>query len=220
MADANGTADPDVYLTGNYITVDSITKKNGGSTFQFSAIGKNGQKYISEEITVDSLRSNTGTQMPSLWTNRGYLHVDDGKLSVRDLLAGDKIHLENDLTTVGIYGRTPTKDGEQLVYWNNVGMANSKRRGFDLYTDGKIGTYKAVLVDSGRYYYKLTGDNLSVVDMMRDRVTHERGEYTFDSAQLTEPGRLLREPVFFGMEGADVVIQQQNASDAEIVVEG
>ena len=219
LADANGTAAPDVSLTGNYITVGSITKKNGGSTFQFSAIGANGQKYISQEITVDSLRSDTGTQMPSLWSNRGYVHIDEGALKVNDLLAGDKIHLENDQTTVAVYGRTPTKDGEQLVYWNNVGMANSKRRGFDLYTDGKIGTYKAVLIDSGKYYYKLTGDNLSVVDMMRDRVTHERGEYTFDSTQLTEPGRILREPMFFGVESTDVIIRQQSASDEEIVVE-
>ena len=219
LADANGTAAPDVSLTGNYITVGSITKKNGGSTFQFSAIGANGQKYISQEITVDSLRSDTGTQMPSLWSNRGYVHIDEGHFKVNDLLAGDKIHLENDQTTVAVYGRTPTKDGEQLVYWNNVGMANSKRRGFDLYTDGKIGTYKAVLIDSGKYYYKLTGDNLSVVDMMRDRVTHERGEYTFDSTQLTEPGRILREPMFFGVESTDVIIRQESASDEEIVVE-
>ncbi|MBO6235905.1 MAG: hypothetical protein J6N22_04200, partial [Schwartzia sp.] len=75
------------------------------------------------------------------------------------------------------------------------------------------------LIDAERYYTKLYGDNLSVVDMMRDRVTHERGEYTFDSKTLTEPGRLVREPVFFGMESTDVIIRQQNAPDAEIVVE-
>ena len=54
---------------------------------------------------------------------------------------------------------------------------------------------------------------------MRERVTNAHGKYTFDSALLTEPGRLMREPVFFGVESTDVIIQQQNASDAEIVIE-
>ena len=75
------------------------------------------------------------------------------------------------------------------------------------------------MIDAERYYDKLYGDNLSVVDMMRERVTHAHGQYTFDSALFTEPGRLMREPAFFGMESTDIVIRQQNASDAEIVVE-
>lgn len=75
------------------------------------------------------------------------------------------------------------------------------------------------MIDAERNYTKLYGDNLSVVDMMRERVTNAHGQYTFDSKPLTEPGRLMREPVFFGMESTNVVIRQQNALDAEIVVE-
>ena len=82
--------------------------------------------------------------------------------------------------------------------------------------------FKAYLEEKDIHVFEmeeLEGDNLSVVDMMRERVSNEHGEYTFSSEPLTEPGRLMREPVFFGMESTDVVIQQQNASDAEIVVE-
>ncbi len=57
LADANGTEAPDVSLTGNYIRVGSITKKKGGSTFQISAIGAMGQKYIAQEFSVNSLNS-------------------------------------------------------------------------------------------------------------------------------------------------------------------
>ena len=98
-------------------------------------------------------------------------------------------------------------------------MADSKTREFRLYTDGMVGTHRAVLVDAERYYGKLYGDNLSVVDMKREWLTNTHGQFTFDSTLLTEPGRLLREPVFFGVESMDVIIRRQNASDAEIVVE-
>ena len=157
--------------------------------------------------------------MPYLWANRGDLHVDEGDLAVDDVLAMDKIHMENEQTTLAIYGRTPTRDGEQLVYWNNVDMANSNLRAFRLYTDGKVRTRGAILIDAGRNYGKLYGDNLSVVDMMRERVTHEHGQYTFDSTLLTKPGEALREKMLFGVESTDALMQQQTASDAEIMVE-
>jgi len=49
--------------------------------------------------------------------------VDEGDLAVDDVLSVDKIHLGNAQTDVAIYGRTPTRDGEQLVYWNDLGLA-------------------------------------------------------------------------------------------------
>ncbi len=205
-------------LAGDVIVADRITADNGGKVFRFSATGAFPKKVI-DYFRVGSLSSKGGTEMPSLWTKHGYLHVYKGDITVEDAFAVDKIYLDNDLTNVAIFGRTPTRDGEQLVYWNNLEMADSKSRSFQLYTDGKVRTRGAVLIDAERYYNKLYGDNLSVVDMMRDRVSHERGKYTFDSAALTEPGRLLREPVFFGMESTDVIIREQSASDAEIVVE-
>ncbi|MBR1885296.1 MAG: hypothetical protein IJ812_02700, partial [Schwartzia sp.] len=208
----------DLTLAVDVIVADRITADNGGKVFRFSAAGAFPKRVI-DYFRVGSLNSEGGTEMPSLWTKHGYLHVDKGDIAVDDAFAVDKIYLENDKTNVAIFGRIPTRDGEQLVYWNNLDMADSKKRSFQLYTDGTLRTHGAVLIDAEGNYGKLYGDNLSVVDMMRDRVSHERGKYTFDSALLTEPGRLMREPVFFGVESTDVIIQQQNASDAEIVVE-
>jgi hypothetical protein len=217
-ADASGGAGPDVELTGNFIQIGTVEAKGGNSVLQLSAMGAGNQKLISGDFSVDHLRSGNGTHMPYLWTNRGYVHVDEGNLAIDDVLAVDKIRLENANTTLAIYGRTPTRDGEQLVYWNNLGMANSKSRLFQLYTNGKVRTRGAVLIDAGRHYGKLYGDNLSVVDMMRERVTHEHGQYTFDSTLLTKPGQALREKILFGMDSTDVIIQKQTASDDEIIV--
>ena len=216
-ADASGGAGLDVELTGNFIQIGTIEAKGGNSVLQLSAIGAGNQKLISGEISVGSLRSSNGTHMPSLWANRGNVHVDEGNLAIDDVLAKDKIHLENNLTDLAIFGRTPTRDGEQLYYWNNLGRAYSKTRPFALYTDGKVRTHRAVLVDAGRYYDKLYGDNLSVVDMMRERLTHLHGQFTFDSTLLTKRGEFLREKVLFGMDAVDTDIRKHNASNRELL---
>ena len=219
LADANGTAAPDVTLTGNYITVGSMTKRNGTATFKFSATGAGDQKYIAQEISVGSLKSSTGTQMSSLWSKRGYLHVEEGNFKADDVLAGDKIYLDNAQTNLAIFGRTPTRDGEQLVYWNNLSMAYDKERSFQLYADGKVRTNGAVLIDADRNYGKLYGDNLSVLDMMRERVTSTHGQYVFDVRRFTEPGVIMRRGNFLDMKPLELDIRQKNASNSEIVVE-
>ncbi|MBP3264529.1 MAG: hypothetical protein J6L94_04225, partial [Acidaminococcaceae bacterium] len=216
-ADASGGAGPDVELTGNFIQIGSIDAKKDDAVFQISAMGAGNQKLIGGAISIDSLSAGNGTHMPYLWANRGYIHVDEGNLSIDDVLAVDKIHIENNQTDLAIYGRTPTRDGEQLVYWNNLGMANSKTRSYQLYSNGKVRTRRAILIDAGKYYGKLYGDNLSVVDMMRERLTHEHGQYTFDPTWFTKPGEALREKVLFGMESVDTDIRRHNASDGEVM---
>ena len=217
-AEASGGASPDVAMTGNFIQIGSIAAKGGDSVFELSAMGAGNQKLISGKFQVDSLRSRSGSHMPSLWANRGYMHVDEGNLSMDDVLAVDKIHLDNGNTDMAVYGRTPTRDGEQLAYWNDLSKAYSKERSFQLYFDGHVRTHGAILIDAGRNLRKLYGDNLSVVDMMRERVTNAHGTYTFDSMLLTEPGKALRE-VFFDMEPMEADIRQQSAAPEEIVVE-
>ena len=216
-ADASGGAGLDVELTGNFIQIGTVEAKGGNSVLQLSAIGAGNQKLISGEISVGSLRSGNGTHMPSLWANRGNVHVDEGNLAIDDVLAKDKIHLENNLTDMAIFGRTPTRDGEQLYYWNNLSRAYDKQRSFQLYTDGKVRTRRAVLIDAGRYYDKLYGDNLSVVDMMRERLTHLHGRFAFDSALLTKRGEFLREKVLFGLDAVDTDIRKHNASNGELL---
>jgi hypothetical protein len=216
-ADASGGAGLDVELTGNFIQIGTVEAKGGNSVLQLSAIGAGNQKLISGEISVGSLRSGNGTHTPSLWANRGNVHVDEGNLAIDDVLAKDKIHLENNLTDLAIFGRTPTRDGEQLYYWNNLGMAYSKTRSFQLYTDGKVRTHRAVLVDAERYYGKLYGDNLSVTDMKREWLTFLHGQFTFDGTLLTKRGEFLREKVLFGMDAVDTDIRKHNASNGELL---
>ena len=218
LADASGGTAPDVELTGNYIQIGTLAAKSGNDVFQVSAMGAGNQKLIEGNFYVGSLSAGQGTWMPNLWANRGYIHVDEGDLTQDDVLAVDKIHVDNALTDVSIYGRTPTRDGEQLVYWNNLDMAYSKTRSFQLYTDGTLRTHGANLVDAERNYSKLYGDNLSVVDMMRERETKRHGWYTFDSTLLTTPGQILRSKAFFDMEPVQISIQQKNAADTEIEV--
>jgi len=218
-ANASGGAAPDVTLTGNFIQIGSIAAKGGGSVLELSATGAGNQKLISGNFYVGSLSSRYGSHMPSLWANRGHMHVDEGSLSLDDVLAVDKIHLDNEHTDLAVYGRTPTRDGEQLAYWNNLSRAYSKERSFQLYADGHVRTKGAILIDAGRNYRKLYGDNLSVVDMMRERVSNTHGRFTFDSAWLTEPGRALREQVFFDLTPLEADLRQKSASSDEIVVE-
>ncbi|MDY6291642.1 MAG: hypothetical protein SPL86_09180, partial [Succiniclasticum sp.] len=69
----------------------------------------------------------------------------------------------------------------------------------------------------GRYYGKLYGDNLSVVDMMRERLTNEHGQYTFDRTWYTKPGEVLKEKVLFGMDTVDEDIRRHNASSGQLM---
>lgn len=119
---------------------------------------------------------------------------------------------------MAIYGRIPTRDGEQLAYWNDLSRAYSKERAFQLYSDGHVRTNGAILIDAGRNLRKLYGDNLSVVDMMRERLTSTHGKYIFDSRMLTEPGVALKGG-FFDMEPMEADMRRQIAAPEEIVVE-
>ena len=130
-----------------------------------------------------------------------------------DVLAVDKIHLGNAQTDIAIFGRTPTRDGEQLTYWNNLYMADSKMRGYQLYTDGRVRTDGAVLIDAGMNLSKLYGDNLSVLDMMNEQETGWHGVFTFDRRMFTEPGKRLREQVIFDPKMWDFVGWQSNEEE-------
>lgn len=219
LAEASGDSSADVTMTGNFIQIGSLAARSDDAVFQLSATGAGNERLIAGDFTVESLSSKHGTQLPQLWTNRGYVHVDEGDFALQDVLAKDKIHLDNAQTDLAIYGRIPTKDGEQLVYWNNLGMAYSKERAFNLYTNGRLRTSWAVLVDANRNYGKLYGDNLSVVDMMRERLTNTKGKFTFDSARLTDPSKALREWSWLDIAPMSNAIGQQNAGKGEIIVE-
>ena len=212
LAEAGGTG-PDVVLTGNYIQIGSLKAKGGDAVFEVSAMGAGNRKLISGNFSIGSLVSQYGTHMPNLWSNRGYIHVDEGALLLDDVLAVDKIHLDNAQTDIAIFGRTPTRDGEQLTYWNNLSIADSKARGYQLYTDGRVRTYGTVLFDAGMNLPKLDGDNLSVLDMMNERETGRHGVFTFDRRMFTEPGKRLLEQVIFDPKMWDFAGRQSNETE-------
>ena len=212
LAEAGGTG-ADVVLTGNYIQIGSLKAKGGDAVFEVSAMGADNQKLISGNFAIGSLTSKYGTHMPNLWSKRGYVHVEEGTLLLDDVLAVDKIHLDNAQTDIAIFGRTPTRDGEQLTYWNNLSMADSKARGYQLYTDGRVRTNGTVLFDAGMNLPKLDGDNLSVLDMMNERETGRHGVFTFDRRMFTEPGKRLLEQVIFDPKMWDFAGRQLNEAE-------
>jgi len=130
-----------------------------------------------------------------------------------DVLAVDKLYVDNAHTDMAIFGRTPTRDGQQLTYWNNLSMADSKARGYQLYTDGRVRTNGTVLFDAGMNLSKLYGDNLSVLDMMNERETGRHGVFTFDRRMLTEPGKRLLEQVIFDPKMWDFAGRQLNEAE-------
>ncbi|WP_303839130.1 hypothetical protein [Selenomonas ruminantium] len=196
LAEAGGQG-TDVALTGNYVQIGTLAAKGGDAVLVVSAMGAGQQKLISGNFTIGSLSAPQGTHIPTLWSNRGSVHVAEGQLLLDDVLAVDKLYVDNADTDMAIFGRTPTRDGQQLTYWNNLSMADSKARGYQLYTDGRVRTAKAVLIDAGRNLGKLYGDNLSVVDMMSERETNRHGVFTFDRRQLVEPDEKLHTQVTF-----------------------
>ena len=219
LAEASGDTGADVAMTGNYIQIGSVTAKRGDSVFELSAMGAGNKKLIDGFISIDSLSAKSGTHVPNIWANGGYVHVAEGQLRVDDVLAVDKIHVDNDYTDIAVYGRTPTRDGEQLAYWNNLSMADSKMRGYQLYADGYVRTNDTVLVDAGRNLWKLYGDNLSVVDFMSERETNRHGTFTFDRRTLTEPGQKLTEEVIFDPKLGDFAGIQPDETNEDITVE-
>jgi hypothetical protein len=53
--------------------------------------------------------------------------------------------------------------------------------------------------------------------MMRERLTNEHGQYTFDRTWFTKPGEALREKVLFGLDAVDTDIRKHNASNGELL---
>ena len=217
LAEAGGTG-TDVAMTGNYIQIGSMTAKGGDAVFELSAMGAGNQKLISGNFAIGSLASKSGTHMSNLWSNRGYVHVDEGQLLMDDVLAVDKIHFDNAQTDIAVFGRTPTRDGEQLTYWNNMSLADSKARSYQLDTDGRVRTHSTVLFDAGMNLYKLYGDNLSVLDMMNERETSRHGVFIFDRQTLTEPGKNMQVQVTLDPKMWDFVGWQSDEAK-EIVVD-
>ena len=128
------------------------------------------------------ISSGSGAVIQQLWTDRGMIYAT-GKSNVHisKLVVNDKLHAANDAVSVAVYGRTPTHDGERMVYWNNIRQNDPgtmqalwDNRAYmvpewmylDLFYTGNVGSRKGVLVDA-QFYRQIYGDSVSVVDTMR-----------------------------------------------------
>ncbi|WP_295919653.1 hypothetical protein [uncultured Anaerovibrio sp.] len=219
-AKANGDGKKDVVLVGKYVSVGTVENIGGtNNPLTMTVETPDGQNFV-ERVTIDKLISNTGTKVSKLWTNNGYVNVDKGVIDIDDVLVGNKFNLANKSMDLAIYGRTPTHDGEVLVYWNNVNNLYPMGRQFKLFEDGGILTNNAHLVEY--HDWRLFRSNkypeqYSVVDMMRDDLMRKYHYYNFKPLIPYNP------KVVYGYVETDGELvnsmDTKNASQQEIEVE-
>ena len=159
QADAGGQG-TDVALTGNYIRTDSILSKGGNSPLTVELQAPDGNDLITD-VTINNISSDKGTVVPTLWAEKGNVHVSNGYLAVGDIYTTDKIHADNPGTAFALYGRTPTGDGEPHMYWNNVDLPH--RRTALLMTDSNVFTRMVDLLDERTYTWLFERDYLEYV---------------------------------------------------------
>ena len=195
MGNGNGTGKEDVYLGGSYITVENVIKKDGTSPMTISTAGASEGKPV-KDISLGTrnadgsydggIRSDTGTVIQEIWTDTGMIYMaDSGDLHVSKVLANDKVHVANDKVDLAVYGRTPTHDGERIVYWDNPETKNPandletwNNRDYygagrwiwlDLNGDGKVRVDGGEMIDYN-YYRNLYGKYPSLTDLMREEL--------------------------------------------------
>ncbi|MBP3812819.1 MAG: hypothetical protein J6E49_06890 [Acidaminococcaceae bacterium] len=188
---ASGTAAEDVLLAGNDVAVGSLVNKSKSlSPLTISTAGASRDRAMNS-ISIGTrnkdgsykggIFSSSGAVMQQLWTDNGMLYVN-GKtnLHISKLVVNDKLHAANARISVGVYGRTPSYDGEQVVYWNNSGKNNPAgmqdrwySRSYtdpnwmylDLFGKGSFDSGNGTLIDSP--IPPETGDPRTLADILR-----------------------------------------------------
>jgi hypothetical protein len=195
---SNGTGKEDIALGGSYVTVGRMVNKNDGSVpLTISTQGAAKTQPMKDfnigirnedESYSGGIISNSGAVVQQLWTDKGMIYMSgNSNLHISKLVVRDKLHAANDAVTVAVYGRTPTHDGERMVYWNNFRQNNpGTMQNFwyntaymvpewmylDLFYNGNVGSRKGVLVDA-QFYQQIYGGSTSVVDTMRAQLEPE-----------------------------------------------
>ena len=195
---SKGTGKEDIKLGGSYVTANSIVNKSKGSTpLAISTLGSSKDKAMkdfnigtrnADGSYAGGIQSGSGAVMQQLWTDNAMVYMA-GKMNlhVSKAVVNNKLHAANDNISLAVFGRTPTHDGEQVVYWNdrnqnnpgalqnrwfNRAYADPKWMYLDLFGNGDIGSKYGVLVDAN-YHRRLYGDSVSVADTMRIRVERD-----------------------------------------------
>ena len=191
----NGTGVEDVKLGGGHVAVGSvINDSNGTVPLIISTTYLAGDRAIKDFRLGDrnengnysgGIISASGAVIQQLWTETGLVYMaGNSDLRISKMVVNNKLLVANDAIAVGIFGRSPTHDGERVVYWNNfqahnpTGMqdrwyngsySDSAWMNLDLFGNGDIGSRYGVLIDA-QGYRRLYGDSVSMVDTMRIRM--------------------------------------------------
>jgi len=150
------------------------------------------------------IQSASGAVMQELWVDRGMLYMKgDTNLHISKLVVNEKLHVANDVVSVGVFGVPPYHEGARIVYWNDADakapsgkLAHWYERYFtdpmwmylDLFSTGEVGSRYGVLMDT-HAYNRIYGDSVSVVDTVRIRTEPVPDRYVisyFDRNNLIE----------------------------------
>ena len=191
---ANGTGAEDVKLGGSHVTVGTIVNDSNNNTpLTISTLGGYEDKpmkdinigvRVADGVYTGGIQSASGAVVQDLWTERGLLYMKgDTNLHVSKVVVKEKLHVANDIISVGVFGVPPYHDGARMIYWNDAEAKNPSSRlarwydrsysdpewmYLDLFGNGDVGSRYGVLMDA-HWYRNIYGDSVSMVDTMRIR---------------------------------------------------
>jgi hypothetical protein len=191
---ANGTGAEDVKLGGSHVTVGTIVNDSNNNTpLTISTLGGYEDKpmkdinigvRVADGVYTGGIQSASGAVVQDLWTERGLLYMKgDTNLHVSKVVVKEKLHVANDIISVGVFGVPPYHDGARMIYWNDAEAKNPSGRlarwygrsysdpewmYLDLFGNGDVGSRYGVLMDA-HWYRNIYGDSVSMVDTMRIR---------------------------------------------------
>jgi hypothetical protein len=218
-------------LGGSQVNVTRI-ENDGATPLIISTVGGAAPDRAMKDFTVGArtgdgsytggILSASGAVIRQLWTDWGLVYMaGNTNLHMSKLIVNEKLHVANDVVSIGIFGVPPTHDGERVVYWNDAekknpsGMLDRWYNGaytdpmwmyLDLTGSGAVGSRYGVLMDA-HWYRNLYGDSVSMVDTMRIR---------------TEPMSAPSSVNFFDRSNLIEIDEEGSSSDTEsekIVVE-
>ena len=197
LVHANGTGDvtgaADLTLGGSQVNVTRI-ENDGATPLVISTVGGAAADRPMQDFNIGvrvgdgtytgGILSASGAVIQQLWADRGMVYMaGNSNLHISKLVVNEKLHVANDVVSIGIFGVPPTHDGDRVVYWNDAeeknpsGMLGRWYSGsysdpmwmyLDLTGSGAVGSRYGVLMDA-HGYRNLYGDSVSVVDTMRIR---------------------------------------------------
>lgn len=183
QAEAGG---PGVTIQGKYIYAGNILSKGGSGPLTVDLQAPDGKATITD-VVIDNLSSGSGTVVPKLWADRGFIRANNGYLAFGDIYTTDKIHAENPETSFALYGRTPTGDGEPHMYWNNIDLPH--RTTPLLLAGSHVYTRMVDLLDENTYTWLFERDYLKYILEPEKPWTKHTGKIQYDPANIVSGQR-------------------------------